>query len=69
VPTIDLDDDEFRAVIAAIRGVIESDRYPRAPRLDALKAALARFEAAAEAEPAPQPKASAAGKGGRATSR
>jgi hypothetical protein len=42
-------------VTAAIRGVIEGDRYPHAPRLDRLRAALARFEAAAE--PAARPKA------------
>jgi hypothetical protein len=65
MPKIDLPDDELAAVIAAIRGVIEDDRYPRAPRLDPLRAALARFEAATP-EPAPQPKASSAGKGGRA---
>ena len=47
MPTIDLPDDELAAVTAAIRRVIEGDRYPRAPRLDALRAALARLEAAA----------------------
>jgi hypothetical protein len=36
-------------------GVIEGDRYPHAPRLDPLRAALARLEAAAE--PTAQPKA------------
>jgi hypothetical protein len=39
VPTIDLPDDELAAVTAAIRGVIEGDRYPQAPRLDPLRAA------------------------------
>ena len=47
MPTIDLSDDELAAMTAAIRRVIEGDRYPRAPRLDALRAALARLEAAA----------------------
>jgi hypothetical protein len=46
VPTIDLPDDELAAVTAAIRGVIAGDRYPHAPRLDPLRAALARLEAA-----------------------
>jgi hypothetical protein len=46
VPTIDLPDDELGAVTAAIRRVIEDDRYPHAPRLDPLRAALARLEAA-----------------------
>jgi hypothetical protein len=39
VPIIDLPDDELAAVAAAIRGVIEGDRYPHAPRLDPLRAA------------------------------
>ncbi|MGA8445532.1 MAG: hypothetical protein WB766_10095 [Roseiarcus sp.] len=69
MPTIDLPDDELAAAIAAIRRIIETDRYPRAPRLDPLRAALARLEAAATPEPTPLPKALAAGKGGRATSR
>jgi hypothetical protein len=56
VPTIDLPDDELAAVAAAIRGVIEGDRYPHAPRLDPLRAALARLDAASK--PAPDPKAS-----------
>jgi hypothetical protein len=54
VPTIDLPDDELAAVTAAIRGVIEDDKFPHAPRLDPLRAALARLDAAAE--PAPPPK-------------
>ena len=60
VPTIDLPDDELAAVTAAIRRAIEDDRFPRAPRLDALKAALGRLEAAAE--PTAQPKAPTAAK-------
>ena len=39
----DLPDDELAAVTAALRGVVEDDRYPRAPRLDALRAALGRL--------------------------
>jgi|ERR1700722_3485829 hypothetical protein len=46
VPTIDLPDDELAAVTAAIRRAIAGDRYPHAPRLDPLRAALARFDAA-----------------------
>ena len=46
VPTIDLPDYEKAAVTAAIRRGIGDDRYPRAPRLDPLRAALARFDAA-----------------------
>jgi hypothetical protein len=46
VPTIDLPADELAAVTAAIRRLIEDDKYPHAPRLDPLRAALARFDAA-----------------------
>ena len=52
MPIIDLPADELAAVAAAIRGVIEGDRYPHAPRLDPLRAALARFDAAATANAA-----------------
>jgi hypothetical protein len=55
VPTIDLPADELAAVAAAIRGVIEDDKFPHAPRLDPLRAALARLDAATK--PAPHPKA------------
>jgi hypothetical protein len=54
VPTIDLPDDELAAVTAAIRRIIAGDRYPHAPRLDPLRAALARLEAAtADRKPKP----------------
>jgi hypothetical protein len=33
MPTIDLTDDEIAAVTAAVRRAIETDRFPRAPRL------------------------------------
>ena len=48
VPTINLDDDELAAVIATVRRVIEDDRFPRAPRLDPLRA-LAKLEPATKA--------------------
>jgi hypothetical protein len=60
VPTIDLPDDELAAVVAAIRGVLEGDRYPHAPRLVPLRAALARLDAAAE--PSAPPKTPPPGK-------
>jgi hypothetical protein len=44
VPTIDLPADELAAVTAAIRGVIEGDKFPHAPRLDPPRAALARVD-------------------------
>jgi hypothetical protein len=55
VPTINLTDDELAAVTAALRRAIEDDRFPHAPRLDPLRAALEKLEAAAE--PSPPPKA------------
>jgi hypothetical protein len=66
MPTIDLPDDELAAVIAAIRGLIEDDKFPHAPRLDPLRAALARLEAAAE-NSAATPKSSNETKGRTAT--
>jgi hypothetical protein len=51
MPTITLPDDELAAVTAAIRVVIEGDRYPHAPRLDPLRAALARLDAATNVSP------------------
>jgi hypothetical protein len=45
VPAINLTDDELTAVAAAIRRAIEDDRFPHAPRLDPLRAALGKFEA------------------------
>jgi len=52
MPTIDLTDAEHAAVTAAVRRAIETDRFPHAPRLDPLKAALGKLNAAAP-EPAP----------------
>ena len=54
MPAINLTDDELAAVTALIRRTIEEDRFPHAPRLDPLRAALGKFEAAPE--PAPPPK-------------
>ena len=55
MPAINLTDDELAAVTAAIRRMIEDDRFPHAPRLDSLRAALGKFDAASE--PTPLPKA------------
>jgi hypothetical protein len=56
VPTVDLTDDEFAAVTAAVRRTIENDRFPRAPRLDPLRSALAKLDPAAALRRAPEPK-------------
>ena len=49
MPTIDLTDDELAALAAAIRRLIEDDRFPHAPRLDPLRSALAKLDPAAAA--------------------
>jgi hypothetical protein len=46
MPTISLTDDELAAVAAAIRRLVDEDRFPNAPRLDPLKAALGKFDSA-----------------------
>jgi hypothetical protein len=43
VPTIDLTDDELAALTAAIRRLLDEDRFPHAPRLDPLHSALAKL--------------------------
>ena len=57
VPAINLTDDELAAVTAALRRVIEDDRFPHAPRLDPLRSALAKLESATAPKPTPHPKA------------
>jgi hypothetical protein len=57
MPTIDLTDAEHAAVTATVRRAIEDDKFPHAPRLDPLRAALARLDAALALEPTPAPKA------------
>ena len=63
MPAINLTDDELASVTAAIRRTIEDDRFPHAPRLDPLRAALGKFEAAQSRSRSPrrQPKTSALG--------
>ncbi|MCL2429660.1 MAG: hypothetical protein FWD12_10545 [Alphaproteobacteria bacterium] len=59
MPTINLSDEELAALAAAIRRLIEQDRFPRAPRLDPLHSVLAKLDPAAAAalsrRPAPKP--------------
>jgi hypothetical protein len=55
VPTISLTNDELAAVTAAVRRAIEDDKFPHAPRLDPLRAALGKLEA--ESPPTAHPKA------------
>ena len=55
VPTINLTDDEYAAVTAAIRRAIEDDRFPHAARLDPLRSALAKLEPATAPKLTPRP--------------
>lgn len=48
--TLDLTDDEARALAKHLRQTLDNHRYPLAPRLDPLKAILAKLE-----PPAPRP--------------
>ena len=54
VPTIDFTDDELAAVTAAIRRAIEDDRFPHAPRLDPLRAALGKVRGGLRPTPLPK---------------
>jgi hypothetical protein len=71
MPTIDLTDEELAALTAALRRLIDEDKFPRAPRLDPLRAALARLAAATKSEPDSNlnPKAPSSAKAGRRTRR
>ena len=53
MPTIDLADDELAALRAAIRRLVDEDRFPHAPRLDPLRSALAKLDAAPKLTPDP----------------
>jgi hypothetical protein len=54
MPAIDLTDDELAAVTAAIRRAVEDDKFPRAPRLDPLRSALAKLDPATPPKPTPE---------------
>lgn len=47
---LDLSEDEKEALVRLLRHAIDDDPFPHAPRLDPLKAILAKLE-----PPAPQP--------------
>ena len=70
MPKIDLTDDELAAVTAAVRRTLDEDKYPLAPRLKPLRAALAKLDPASAPKPLPEPKpplpeAPSRGRGGR----
>jgi len=52
--TLDLTDDEARALAAHLRHALEYDPYPYAPRRDPLKAILAKLEPP-QLQPEPPP--------------
>jgi hypothetical protein len=55
MPTIDLTD-ELAAVIAALKEKLDRDRYPRAPRLEPFRQALAKLDPTSAPRPArPRP--------------
>jgi hypothetical protein len=51
----DLSDEELAAVIAALRKVIDGDRYPLSPRLMPYKSALAELQPTKAVPPPPAP--------------
>ena len=57
---LDLTDEEKQALIALLRRTLEYGRYPLAPRLDPLKAILAKLDPPPP-QPAPLPSLPAAG--------
>jgi len=73
MPTIDFTDAELAALTTAIRRAIEEDRFPRAPRLDPLRSALAKLDPTTTVqrspEPQPQPQAPPPAQGGKRTRR
>jgi hypothetical protein len=46
MPTVDLTDAEHAAITELISRAVEQDRFPRAPRLDPLRLALAKLDPA-----------------------
>jgi len=51
---LDLTDDETAALVRLPKRAIDNDRYPLAPRLDPLKAILAKIEPPREPRPPPK---------------
>jgi hypothetical protein len=55
MPAPDLTDDEHAAVVAALRKLIDHDKFPFSPRLKPLKSALAKFDSPKRKAPLPDP--------------
>jgi hypothetical protein len=45
MPSIKLTDEEHAVLAAALRRLLNDDRFPHAPRLDPLRSTLAKLEA------------------------
>jgi hypothetical protein len=54
MPMTDLTDEQHTAVTAAIRRVIEGDKFPHAPWLDLMRSALAKLDPATAAKLIPK---------------
>jgi hypothetical protein len=65
MPTIDLTNKERAAVTAAIRRLIEEDRFPMPPRLVPLRFGLAKLEPKLTPERQPPLKAPSPARGGK----
>jgi hypothetical protein len=55
MPRIDLTDEKHAAVLAAVRKVIDTDRFPLSPRLKPLKSALTKLAPQSAKKPLPPP--------------
>jgi hypothetical protein len=53
---LDLTEEETDALARLLRGTIDGDRYPLSPRVQTLKAILAKIQAEPAHEPLPPPK-------------
>jgi len=53
---IDLSDDEATALVKELDAIIRNDRYPLSPRIEMLKAILAKFRPEPVRPPLPPPK-------------
>ena len=54
---LDLTEEETDALAPLLRRIIDDDRYPLSPRIQTLKAILAKLRPEPAREPLPQPKA------------
>jgi hypothetical protein len=55
--TLDLSDPEADALVTLLRRTIDDDRFPLSPRIQTLKAILAKLRPEPTREPLPPPKA------------